>query len=245
MATLVKEVNNKKSCAFLQPKLYVSAMSLGDRISALLDEKGWSQAELARRVGVSTQSIWKLVKGEAAGSRNLHKIARELGTTAEFLTGEIDDPAPAPGSAMIVAPVEPNPDEVEIDWIDLAYGMGGTFLDSDNVRVEKARFSRAWLRVFTSTPPNLLFSTQGYGDSMMPTIHDRDVVIIDRSQRTPDMGDKIWAIVYAGMGMIKRLRYLPDGTVKISSDNHLIRDEIATDADLHIVGRVIAVMRAV
>jgi phage repressor protein C with HTH and peptisase S24 domain len=120
--------------------------------------------------------------------------------------------------------------------------MGGTFLDADSVEVEKVTFSRSWLRKFTQSPPQLLVSSQGMGDSMMPTIHDRDIVIIDRSNTRLDgeMGDKIWAIVFAGMGMIKRLRQMPDGTVKIMSDNQLVRDEIATDGDLHIVGRVVA-----
>ena len=133
-------------------------------------------------------------------------------------------------------------DQVQIDSIDLSYGMGGTFLDSEAVEVEKATFSRAWLRQFTHSPPDLLFSTQGAGDSMMPTIHDRDVVIIDRSQKSlaDNMGDKVWAIVFGGVGMIKRLRPLPDGSVKISSDNQLVRDEIAADGDLFIVGRVVA-----
>jgi len=133
-------------------------------------------------------------------------------------------------------------DEVEIDSIDLAYGMGGTFLDTEDIEVEKAKFSRAWLRQFSHSPPEMLFSTQGAGDSMMPTIHDRDVVIVDRSQRAlaDNMGDKVWAIVFGGVGMFKRLRPMPDGTVKIMSDNQLIPHETASDGELFLVGRVVA-----
>lgn len=201
-----------------------------------------SQAKLARLAGLSQPTISDLVRGDSRSSAHLHKIARILGTTSEYLTGEIDDP-----DATSVA--QPFPDEivksdlVEIDMIDLSYGMGGgTFLDSDHVDVEKVNFSESWLRQFTNSPPEFLASTRGMGDSMMPTIHDRDVVIIDKSQKRLDLslGDKIWAIVYGGVGMIKRLRPQPDGTVKISSDNQLIRDELATDGDLYIVGRVIA-----
>lgn len=53
---------------------------------------GLSQAALARKVGVSQQSIGRLVTGEAMGSRYLHKIAAALGTTPAYLTGETDDP---------------------------------------------------------------------------------------------------------------------------------------------------------
>jgi phage repressor protein C with HTH and peptisase S24 domain len=219
-------------------------MGIQERLVERLDAAELSQAALAQRVGVAQQTIWKLASGQSQNSRYLHKIARELGTTVEYLTGETDDPNA--GAVTVLERSEgtrnPDPDLVQVEMIDLAYGMGGTFLDADSVEVEKVTFSRSWLRKFTQSPPQLLVSSQGMGDSMMPTIHDRDIVIIDRSNTRLDgeMGDKIWAIVFAGMGMIKRLRQMPDGTVKIMSDNQLVRDEIATDGDLHIVGRVVA-----
>lgn len=52
-----------------------------------------SQSELGRRVGISQASVFRLVKGDAYGSKHLHRIARELGTTPEYLSGETDDPA--------------------------------------------------------------------------------------------------------------------------------------------------------
>lgn len=201
-----------------------------------------SQAKLAREAGVSQPTISDLVRGDSRSSAHLHKIARALGTTPEYLAGESDDPE-AKASAQQQSAEVVGSDLVEIDMIDLSYGMGGgTFLDSDHVDVEKVSFSASWLRQFTTSQAQFLASTRGIGDSMMPTIHDRDVVIIDKSQKRIDLslGDKIWAIVYGGVGMIKRLRPQPDGTVKISSDNQLIRDELATDGDLFIVGRVIA-----
>lgn len=137
-------------------------------------------------------------------------------------------------------------DEVEIDSIDLSYGMGGTFVDVEPgaMEIAKAKFSGSWLRKFTHSPPAMLFTTSGIGDSMRPTIEDSDIVIVDRSEslRT-SLGERIWAIVFGGVGMIKRLRPMPDGTVKIMSDNQSVRDDVATDQDLHVVGRVVAVVR--
>jgi phage repressor protein C with HTH and peptisase S24 domain len=220
------------------------------RLKERMENQDVSQAELARRVGVSQQTIGKLVSGSSQSSAYLHKIARALKTTAEYLDGETDEPslpaAATPTGTTDLSSMDEE-DDVLIDMIDLAYGMGGAFLDSDQVEVERVKFSRSWLRQFTNTLPRHLVSTRGIGDSMMPTIHDRDVVIIDKSQTRVDlnMGEKIWACVYGGVGMIKRLRPMPDGTVKISSDNLVIRDEVAADGDLFIVGRVIAVVRSV
>lgn len=64
-----------------------------------MDELGLSQAELARRVGLSQPSIYALIHRNKTGSRSLHNIARELGTTPAYLSGETDDPdadAPEP-----------------------------------------------------------------------------------------------------------------------------------------------------
>jgi len=242
-------VNRKKFRADYSESCKGLTVFRGDRLIALLAENSLSQSELARRIGVSQATIWKLASTPSQGSKHIHRIASELATSPEYLMGETDDRAPLGVTDRRVpfrsAATEPDPDEVEIDMIDLAFGMGGTFLDAGDVEVRKARFSRAWLRQFTPSPPHLLVTTQGVGDSMMPTILDGDVVVIDRSEIEPEFGDKIWAIKFGGVGMIKRLRPMPDGTVKISSDNQLVRDDIAADGELFIVGRVVAIVRKV
>lgn len=62
------------------------------RLREIMANRELSQSELARRVGVSQATIYKLLTGESFGSRHLHRIARELGTTPAYLTGETDDP---------------------------------------------------------------------------------------------------------------------------------------------------------
>lgn len=63
-----------------------------ERFKERLKANGLTQTALARRTGVSQQSISRLMKGERYGSRYLHRIAFELGTTAAYLMGETDDP---------------------------------------------------------------------------------------------------------------------------------------------------------
>ena len=214
-----------------------------ERLIDLLMERKLSQSELARRIGLTQSAISNIIK-RGSGSSHIHKIARELGTTPEYLLGETDDPA-----ASVVTdrqfgyrgePVDS--DLVEIEQIDLRYGMGGTYADNP-VEVERRQFSREWLRSFTRASPAALTWALGDGDSMEPTIRSGEVILIDRSQDTPRMGDGIWACALGDIGMIKRLRYLPGGTVELHSDNPLVRPQIAADGELHVVGRVIAVVR--
>lgn len=65
----------------------------GERLRAQMAQAGISQAELARRVGVSQQAIARLASGNSQGSRHIHRIAREIGTTPAYLSCETDDPS--------------------------------------------------------------------------------------------------------------------------------------------------------
>lgn len=69
-------------------------MIIGERVLERMRAADLSQAELARRVGVAQPTIFKLIHSSKKGSAHLHKIARELGTTPAYLSGETDDPAP-------------------------------------------------------------------------------------------------------------------------------------------------------
>ena len=210
-----------------------------------MQELDVSQSELARRVGIKQPSIHKLLTGGLHGSTYVHEIARALETTPAYLTLQTDDPSagalPKPTPALLSEQL----DLVQLPLLDLKFGMGGgTELDLYH-EPKLISVSRDWVRAFTSTDPQFLFMGTGIGDSMMPTIHDGDLFLGDRSQIMPRMGDQIWAITYYGMGMIKRLRPGPEGTWKIMSDNATVPIETAADGEMSIVGRVVAVMRRV
>ena len=80
---------------------------------------------------------------------------------------------------------------------------------------------------------------------MEPVIGDGDIILIDRSQRSPEFADLIWAIAYGQTGMIKRLRPMADGSVKILSDNPNVPPELAYDGELNVFGRVVAIVKRV
>jgi transcriptional regulator with XRE-family HTH domain len=77
-----------------------------------LNECQLTQGELARRIGVSQQTISRLAAGERYGTKHLHRIARELGTTPAYLAGETDDPDGPGGDA-------PRLSAVEREWLEL------------------------------------------------------------------------------------------------------------------------------
>jgi phage repressor protein C with HTH and peptisase S24 domain len=80
------------------------------------------------------------------------------------------------------------------------------------------------------------------GHSMAPTLHDKDLVIVDTSQ-TSIRDEEIYAVAYGETVLIKRLRPQWDGSLKIISDNKggHYEDALVPSSErdqLRIVGRV-------
>ena len=211
-------------------------MSLGERLEERLRVVGMSQTELAKRVGTRQSTINSLVKGGSRSSSYLHKIARELQTSVEYLTGETDDPSEN------YAPPVVDENVIQVPMIDLAYGMGGTFLDdvAEEAEVRTEPFPLSFIRRYTRAKPDQLVFAEGIGDSMAPTITSNDLMLIDQSDNTLRIGDQIWAISFGGVGMIKRLRPRPDGSITILSDNPNVPQDRAVDDELFLIGRVVA-----
>ncbi|WP_176484833.1 S24 family peptidase [Sphingomonas ginsenosidimutans] len=153
----------------------------------------------------------------------------------------------SPSGDLMVEPADlaEQLDAVLLDEVEVGYSMGGGSDIADFPVIQQVPFSRAWLSSLTSSPASSLFVARGDGDSMMPTLLDQDIVIIDRSQNMMRQQDRIWAVVYGGFGMIKRLRALPDGSVQINSDNPAVSPIIAVDGEAFIVGRVVAIVRRI
>lgn len=223
-------------------------MSIGARIRELLATNGMSGAELARRIGVKQPTISDLLNGRSRSSVHLHAIARVLGTTADYLAdGMPDDASRLTDKRLLWRGADPDPrhdpDAVEIDQIDLRYGLGATYVDGP-VESEKRVFSRSWLGQFTRSPPEQLFWALAEGGSMAGTIMSGETVLIDRSQKIPRVSGGVWALTIGGLGMIKRLHVPGKGRVQWLSDSGLEPPiEPTEDDEQMIIGRVVAVVR--
>lgn len=214
-------------------------MRIGERIAALRATAGLSQTELARRSVVSQATIAKLESGHSSGSSHLHRIARALGTTPEYLTGEIDDPSEGAAAPIQAEEVADELGLVAVKEIDLTLGMGGGYIDDGAVMEVVRYFPAAWLRELTRTDPEHLVFARTRGDSMKPTLSDGDIVIIDLTKTSIREQDAVWAIGIAQIGMVKRIWANPDGSYKIKSDNPNVDPETAVDDEMFVVGQVV------
>lgn len=132
---------------------------------------------------------------------------------------------------------------VQLMEIDVGYGMGGgTFMDGYIDAVPRD-FDAGWLETFTRSPPSALFIARGIGDSMMPTLLDNDLLIVDRGQNRISQQDRIYAVSYGDLGMVKRVRRRADGTYLLMSDNASIAPVEAVEGEFSVIGRVVFIGR--
>lgn len=212
----------------------------------LIEFAGLSAAEIARKAKVDPETVRRPATGKATTRISLRTIEKlqaaypdfpgwsKLGASEVRLPYRPQEQVPQFGSASL--------DLVPVREIDLSYGMGATYLDVP-VTEEVHHFPRAWLRRYTRSAPDKLFFAQGIGDSMEPTLHDSDLLLIDTDQRQLTSADRIWVLTYADCGMIKRLRPVPGGGVEVWSDKKEVTPFTAYDGELEIIGRVVAVQR--
>ena len=78
------------------------------------------------------------------------------------------------------------------------------------------------------------------GDSMMPGLIDGDIVLLNRARQS---GVGVFVLRLGDALRIKRLQWLADGSLRISSDNALYKEEILdlaklTEDQFEIIGMV-------
>lgn len=142
----------------------------GEMVRSAREKRGWTQAELARRVGGKQQTIGKIEKGDVKHSSLFPGIARELGIEPQKLMPEL-------ATGRSEAPLLPDTDIYRIGRQDFPVhtsaegGPGEIVVSSDPV---------AW--VVRPTP--LVGVTRSYGiiivgESMVPEFRPGDTALIN------------------------------------------------------------------
>lgn len=230
-------------------------MEPGNIIRQAREQKGWSQKDLADRVGVSQPAIRKIEGGSTVKSKYLPKIAQVLGLDLQHLDDSLDQVGAAENqeafsSAGDVNNHRPTSGILEID-VRAGMGGGGSVEGrevvhngrySDPVKEEAWHFPARFLREELRAPESRIQILETQGDSMAPTILSGDRVIIDTGHRLPSP-DGIYAIRDRfGAIVVKRLQVLRRGeplTIRIISDNKAHDSEDVGADEIHIVGRVL------
>lgn len=107
-------------------------------------------------------------------------------------------------------------------------------------------FSRPWLKDI-GVPASSAVLACANGESMAPTIHHGDMLLIDRSRAAAPQSPRapkdtrpapIYAILDDGVARVKRIELVPGGTLALLSDNPAFAPEFKSPAAMSIIGRV-------
>lgn len=213
----------------------------------LVDYTGLEGAKIARRIGVSPSTISRSLSGAATtrlSQRTLEKLrsefpdfprwSRALSSVTDSRTPYTHQPLTDPEGSETLA----------IPMLELGYGMGGSFLDDVDPGEVVKQFPREFIRMYTRAPADMLCFSYGIGDSMEPTITDRDVLLIDLSRKAITLSEQIWVFSSGGIGMVKRARII-GGKVTLMSDNNNVPDYEPAEDELQVIGRVVAIVKRI
>jgi phage repressor protein C with HTH and peptisase S24 domain len=140
-------------------------------------------------------------------------------------------------------PVVEDPDEifVAVPLANVRPSMGGgAVVDAEPAPGRPYHFQKSWIKNGLRSNPADLRIMHVEGDSMMPTLNDGDIVLVDTGRRTPSPPGIF--VLHDGMGLVaKRLEYIPNSDpprVKIVSDNDRYAPYERLIEEMNIVGRI-------
>lgn len=169
--------------------------TLGARIRAVREERGFEPKELAQRAGLAYSTLMDIENGRQASSTKLHSIASVLRVHARWLeTGrghrDLDEG-----------------DDYDAPWGDvLAYpqavGLGAGKEAQEYAETHKLKFRAESLHRAGLSAEHLSIY-YGHGDSMEPIIRDGDAVMVDESDKEVVDGE-MYLILWRGEYYVKQ-----------------------------------------
>lgn len=184
------------------------------------------RAELARFIGVKPDIVTKILSGE----RRVQP--EEIPKVVAFFQGEQH------------AREIPNGNKGEdgeslVPVYDVSASAGhGAIVDVEE-HVSNLAFSSQYLREMTSAKGGQLAAIRVKGDSMIPTIQDDDMVVIDLTKRNLDF-DGLFVIRVGEALQIKRIgRGARRSSVMVIADNSLYPPVDTERSEIDVVGKVI------
>lgn len=208
------------------------------RLRAIWDgrENRMSQAEFGQAYDIGSQAaVGHFLNGHAAISMKAAKgFARglncEIADFSERLSAEAADlrdlsgASTQPSATPVSVPAsrqELMPDGyVRLEHLSPTPSMGpGASLAEPMHIVRHLDVLESWVRQKVgSVDYDRIKILTGCGQSMLPTIHDQDLVFVDINQRTIDVPG-IYVVDVYGRFLLKRALILSDGTLILKSDN--------------------------
>ncbi|MFW2042270.1 XRE family transcriptional regulator [Acinetobacter sp. ULE_I001] len=221
---------------------------LATRLKTTRLNKGLSQADVARTVGMSQPSYHALEKGFASKSVFLTEIAKVLQVDPYWLlTGKSASRIDAEVASLLdgspkisVTSNDNNEERIWIDLVNIRFSCG----DGESIEfhfddvISKRDFPPSFFKKHGVKPENVKLAI-AKGDSQEPYICNEDEFAIDLSDTEIKEGE-FYAIYFEGEAMLKQIFKEEGGKLTLHSLNPKYKDKIVSDTNgmgFRVLGR--------
>jgi phage repressor protein C with HTH and peptisase S24 domain len=194
--------------------------------------------EVAEQARVNRSFVYDIMRGRSGhpNLEKLDKVAAVIRVERNWLLhgkGEVEGDEPVIDEEIDAF--------VAIPSVEVTASMGGGRFVADEVENgEPYHFRSSWITHRLRADPANLRILHVEGDSMMPTLQDGDVVLVDLSRCIPTPPGIF--VLFDGMGLVaKRLEHIPNSEppqVRIISDNAFYTPYERTAEEIRIIGRI-------
>ena len=216
-----------------------------ERIEQIRNDLDLSPPAFCERIGFPYARYHHIISGRKSKPTAdlLALVAERTNVNPEWLLKGIGPPYRSEGGWR-EATVSTNVDDryVLLPLYNVAGGAGaGNLIDSEEVE-DLLAFKQDWIARELRTSPDNLSLIYVQGESMIPTLNPGDVILIERDPQR-NTSDGIYVIRMGEALLIKRLQFLPEGEINVTSDNEAYqpyRVSLNNNAEnFDIVGRVV------
>ena len=211
--------------------------SLADRLRARCEQLSLHAGQVAELAEVNRSFVYDIMRG-----RSEHPNLERLDRVAEVLKVERRWLLHGLGEVEGEPPILEDPDQafVAISSVAVTASMGGGAVVESEEDGRPYHFQRSWIRHKLRAKAADLRIMHVEGDSMLPTLHHGDIVLVDLARRAPTPPGIF--VLHDGMGLVaKRLDHIPNTEpprVRILSDNPLYAPYEGTAEEVNIIGRI-------
>jgi phage repressor protein C with HTH and peptisase S24 domain len=207
------------------------------------------QTEIAKALGMKTTTFSNMMCGRRGMDEDTRrKIANFVGINYEAITasGNITQTKEmAPSTPDLLLEYDEPPAFIKVLKANQKLSAGNGLFVTDDRFTDHYHFRADWLHSVCQPNGAILMDVEG--ESMHPTIKDKDTILIDR-MNTNFSDDKIFAVRYGDTVKVKRLRRNISGQVDVISDNNdknQYKTETVNPEELQVLGRVVWLGRLV
>ena len=201
-------------------------MDLHEKLRIYMERHGIRQNELAGRMEMTQPTVHRILKGDWEGQlRKMEKAIHLLGGKVTF------DPGASPDYAFV-------------RQVEVRASAGGGSLINGGAEYDKLAFKKAWLASKTTSSVDQLSVMAVWGDSMLPTLADGDVVLVDEGGSGRELVEgRVYVLRVGDEVFVKRFRKAVGKVFFISDNREFDYQNIEIgggDADqCGIIGRVL------